>query len=106
MFFFVCVFICFFYFFAILNCWSLLTYLEKGVEAEIASLENECSIEIDWIFTEILQPSNYVEHWRLILWDKAIRVYFDDKDNLKFVKGLDLTVFEEDTIAIKHIAYG
>jgi hypothetical protein len=41
--------------------------LEKGVEAEIASFENELSVDIDWNSSEILNPSNYVEHWRLIL---------------------------------------
>ena len=79
--------------------------MEKGVEAKIASFENECSVDIDWISMEILQPSNHVEHWRLILWDKAFQVYFDDKGNLKFVKGLDLTEFEEGPIAIKRVAY-
>jgi hypothetical protein len=79
--------------------------LEKGVEAEIASFENECSVDIDWISADILQPSNYVEHWRLILWDKAFRVYFDDKGELKFVKGLDLMEFVEGPIAIKRVAY-
>jgi hypothetical protein len=79
--------------------------LEKGVEAEIASFENECSGDIDWISLEILQLSNYVEHWRLILWDKAFRVYFDDKGELKFVKGLDINEFDEGPIAIKRVAY-
>jgi len=79
--------------------------LEKGVEAEIASFENECSIDIDWNSAEILQPSNYVEHWRLNLWDKAFRVYFDDKCDFKFVKGLDLYEFEEGPIAIRRVAY-
>jgi hypothetical protein len=51
-------------------------------------------VDIDWISTEILHPFNYVEHWRLILWDKAFRVYFNDKGNLKFSKGLDLMEFE------------
>ena len=39
------------------------------------------------------------------MWDKAFQVYFDDKGNLKFVKGLDLTEFEEGPIAIKRVAY-
>ena len=34
----------------------------------------------------LLQLSHFVEHWRLILWDKAFRVYFDDKGVLKFIK--------------------
>jgi hypothetical protein len=36
--------------------------LEKGVEGEIASFENKCSIDIDWASTEdILRPAHYVE---------------------------------------------
>ena len=80
--------------------------MEKGVEAEIASIENACSSDIDWESTEdILQPANYVDNWRILLWDKAFRVYFDDKSDLKFVKGLDLMEFDEGPIAIKRVAY-
>lgn len=80
--------------------------MEKGVEAEIASFENECSIDVDWASAEdVLQPAHYVEHWRLVLWDKAFRVYFDEKGDLKFTKGLNLLDFEEGPIAIKRVAY-
>ena len=79
--------------------------MEKGVEAEIASFENELSVDIDWTCADILHPSNYVEHWRVILWDKAFRVYFDNKGDLKFSKGLDLLEFDEGPIAIKRVAY-
>ena len=76
------------------------------MEAAIASFEIECSVDIEWGSTEdLFQPANYVAHWRLILWDKAFRVYFDDKGNLKFVKGLDLMEFEEGPIAIKRVTY-
>ena len=80
--------------------------MEKGVEAEIASFENESSVDIDWgSIEDVLQPANYVEHWRLDLWDKAFRVYFDDKGQFKFVKGIDLLEFQEGPIAIKRVAY-
>ena len=79
--------------------------MEKGVEAEIASFENELSVDIDWNSTEILHPSNHVDHWRLILWDKAFRVYFEDKGDLIFSKGLELLEFDEGPIAIKRVAY-
>ena len=72
--------------------------MEKEVEADIASFKNECSIDMSWI-------SNYAEHWRLILWDKAFQRYFDDKGVLKFIKGLDLMEFEEGPIAMKRVAY-
>jgi hypothetical protein len=32
-------------------------------------------------------------------------MYFDDKADLKFVKGLDLMEFEDGSIAIKRVAY-
>ena len=41
--------------------------LEKGVEAEITSFENECSVDIDWASAEdVLQHVQFVEHWRFI----------------------------------------
>jgi hypothetical protein len=80
--------------------------LEKGVEGEIASFENECAIDVDWASSDdILQPAHYVEHWRLVLWDKAFRVYFDKKGDFKFTKGINLMEFEEGPIAIKRVAY-
>ena len=80
--------------------------MEKEVEAEITSFENEASVDIDWRSVEnILQPANYVEHWRILLWDKAFRVYFDGKGELKFVKGIDFMEFEKGPIAIKRVAY-
>ena len=80
--------------------------MEKGVEAEIASFKIECLIDVDWASAEdVLQLAHYVEHWRLVLWDKAFRVYFDEKGDLKFTKGLNLLDFEEGPIAIKRVAY-
>ena len=80
--------------------------MEKGVEAEIASFENECTIDVDWASAEdIMPPAHYVEHWRLLLWDKAFRVYFDEKGEFKFTKGLNLMEFQEGPIAIKRVAY-
>jgi hypothetical protein len=61
---------------------------------------------MDWASSEdVLQPAHYVEHWRLVLWDKEICVYFDEKGELKFTKGLNLMEFEEGPIAIKRVAY-
>ena len=54
---------------------------------------------------DILQPANYVEHWKLIVWDKAFWVYFDDKGDLNFLKDLDLLKFEEGPIAINRVVY-
>ena len=46
----------------------VLSYLEKRIEAKIASFENKCSNYINWASTkDILQPAHFVEHWSLIL---------------------------------------
>ncbi len=80
--------------------------MEKGVEAEIAEFENECSIDVDWASSEdLMQPAHYVEHWRRVLWENAFRVYFDEKGEFKFTKGLNLMDFQEGPIAIKRVAY-
>ena len=80
--------------------------MEKGVEAEIASFENEASVDIEWgSLEDVLQPANYVEHWRLRLWDKAFLVYFEDNGELKFAKGIDLMEFAKGPIAIKRVSY-
>ena len=62
------------------------THVDASFKAEVASVgeiisfKNECSINIDCVSTEdIFQPVNYIELWRLILWDKVVWVYFDDK---------------------------
>ena len=78
---------------------------ERG-EAENTSFENECSIDIDLISTEdILHTANFFKHWKLILWNKAFRMYSNGKRDLKFIKELDFLEFEEGPIAIKRIAY-
>ena len=64
------------------------------VEVEIASLKNECSINVGWASTKnIMQPGHYIERWRLVLWDKVFCVYFNDKGEFKFTKGLNIMGF-------------
>ena len=47
-----------------------------------------------------MQPAHYVEHQRLVLWDKAFCVYFDEKREFKLTKGLNFMEFQEGPIAI------
>ena len=80
--------------------------MESTVEAEVKAFENQCPFDIDWDATPgILKPTEYVEHWRVIVWDKAFRVYFDEKAELKFTKGVNILEFEEGPIAVKRVAY-
>jgi len=80
--------------------------LEKAVEAEMLVFERAFPIDIDWEASQvILRPAEYVEHWRLLLWERAFLVYFRDDGDMKFSKGFDIMEFEEGPLAVKRVAY-
>jgi hypothetical protein len=46
--------------------------LEKKVSVEIETFEGSLSVDIDWDASEtIMRPREYVDHWWIVLWDKA-----------------------------------
>lgn len=74
--------ICMFVHFHYLSFWVLSSQIivEKASEAEMKSFKNQCSIDIDWVSMEdLLHPTNYVEHWKLILQNKVCYLHFDEK---------------------------
>ena len=80
--------------------------LEKEVAVEIETLEESLSVDIDWDASEtILRPREYVDHWRIVLWDKAFNPYLGDKPDIPFAKGDNLLEFEEGAPNIKRVAY-
>ena len=80
--------------------------LEKEVAVEIETLEESLSVDIDWDASEtILRPREYVDHWRIVLWDKAFNPYLGNKPDIPFAKGDNLLEFEEGALAIKRVAY-
>jgi hypothetical protein len=80
--------------------------LEQDVSLEIDSFENTLTVDIDWDATEtILRPSEYVEHWRISLWNKAFKRYVGESADIKFCKGDKLLEFEEGPLAVKRVAY-
>jgi hypothetical protein len=80
--------------------------LEKEVAVEIETLEKSLSVDIDWDASEtILRPREYVDHWRIVLWNNAFKPYLSDKPDIAFAKGDNLLEFEEGALAIKRVAY-
>jgi hypothetical protein len=80
--------------------------LEKEVAVEIETLEESLSVDIDWDASEtILRPREYVDHWRIVLWDKAFKPYLGDKPDIAFAKDVNLLELEEGALAIKRVAY-
>ena len=60
-------------------------------------------MDIDWDASEtILRPREYVDHWRILFWDKAFKSYLGNNPNIVFVKSDNLLEFEEGALTIKH----
>ena len=80
--------------------------LEKEVAVEIETFEDCLSVDIDWDASDIiLRPREYVDHWRIFLWDKAFISYLGDNPDVVFAKGDNLLEFEEGALAIKRVTY-
>ena len=80
--------------------------LEKEVSVEIKTFEESLSIDIDWDTSKTIScPREYIDHWRIVLWDRAFKPYLGDKPDIPFAKGDNLLKFEEGALAIKRVAY-
>ena len=80
--------------------------MEKEVSVQIEIFQDNLTVDIDWDTPEtILRPREYVDHWRILLWNKAFKPYLGDKPHIPFAKGDNLLEFEEGALAIKRVAY-
>ena len=80
--------------------------LEKEVAVEYETFEGSLSVDIDWDASDIiLRPREYVDHWRILLWDRAFKPYLGDNPDIVFAKGDNLLEFEEGALAIKRVTY-
>ena len=70
---------------------SLPLQLEAAIAEEFVKFEEELQQPISWeAIGGILRPKDYIDRWRILLWDKAFLPLFVAKDNLKFTKGTEL----------------
>jgi hypothetical protein len=80
--------------------------LKKEVAVEIKTFKESLSVDIDWHASKtILRPHEYVDQWRIVLWDRAIKPYLGDKPNIPFAKCDNFLEFEEGVLVIKRVAY-
>ena len=71
-------------------------HLEKEIAVEIETFEDSFSVDIDWDASDIiLRPREYVDYWRIFLWDRAFKHYLGDNPDNVFAKGDNLLEFEE-----------
>ena len=65
--------------------------LEVVVALDFSKCEAEILQPIDWDASEgVLQPKDYIDKWRILLWDRAFLPLFASKASPKFTKGTKL----------------
>ena len=65
--------------------------LKAAVAEEFVKFEGELQQPISLEASEgILRPKDYIDRWRILLWDRAFLPFFVAKGNLKFTKGIKL----------------
>ena len=84
------------------------------MDKEFASIEGSYPRSIDWDASGgVLKPGEFVDWWRIVLWDQAFLPFFisktskdskDSKDS-KFIKGCNLLKFLGGPMAIKRMVY-
>ena len=61
---------------------------------------------VDWDSpVGIRGPKEFVDRWRILLWEKAFLPIFSPAKGAKFVKGMDLNTFDSGEQAINRILY-
>ena len=80
--------------------------LEKKIWVQFETFHDNLTVDIDWdALQTILRPREYVDHRKILLWERAFKIYLSNKPNIPFAKSDNLLAFEEDALAIKRIAY-
>ena len=75
------------------------------MEQEFTAIETSYAHPIDWNASGgVLRLGEYVDWWRIVLWDKAFLPFFEAKDS-NFVKDSDLLEFASGRMAIKQVVY-
>jgi hypothetical protein len=66
----------------------LVTQLEDRVVNQFSELSGDDLGEIDWAASGgVMKPAEYVESWRILLWDKAFQPFLHSAANPPFLKG-------------------
>ena len=84
-----------------------LSQLEDKFILEFEKLCNSGEISVDWNATPgIMRPSEYVEKWRMILWEKAFMVLIHPSVKPPFLKGTNLDGLPKADLLTQRLLYG
>ena len=85
---------------------SLPLQLEAAIVEEFVKFEEELQQPISWEASGgILRPKDYIDRWRILLWDRAFLPLFVAKSNLKFIKGIELRKMDDGNHIIDRVFF-
>ncbi len=78
-------------------------------DAVVREFEDTCKSErltIKWKASpDVKRPGDYVESWRILLWDKAFPTFIGSKADPPFDKKSNFSKFPWTTQAVKRVVY-
>ena len=80
--------------------------MEAALALDFSKCEAELQQPINWDASGgVLQPKDYIDKWRILLWDRAFLPLFAAKASPKFMKGMELKKMDGGTKIINCSLY-
>jgi hypothetical protein len=79
--------------------------MEEAVVKMVTNICKDENIVVDWTIQGVRKPSDYVESWRILLWDKAFIPFFGNKDQKLYTKKSIFKEFPGTESAVRRIVY-
>lgn len=80
--------------------------LEDKFIGEFDKLCDSGALTVNWNASpEIMRPSDYVEKWRMILWEKAFMAFLHQSVKPAFLKGSNFDGLEKSELLIQRLLY-
>lgn len=77
--------------------------MEEKLEEEMEELITTNNLDVQW--AGVLKPKEYIETWRVRLWNKAYSSFLASNASPKFHKGTDLMKIAGGTMAVDRLVY-
>ena len=80
--------------------------MKAAVALDFSKCEVELQQSFNWDASEgVSRPKDYIEKWRILLWDRTFLPLFAVKASLEFTKGTKLRKMDGGTKIINHCLY-
>jgi hypothetical protein len=79
--------------------------LEESVLRMVTEICSDEHIVLDFPIAGVRNPSDFVESWRIVLWEKAFMPFFAPKDKKAYTKKSTFSDFPGAKLAVKRVVY-